>query len=134
MAITDRYQTQYVDLRFERSGLFELIQERFHPREFLYPGCSVHITPAFYFPHVVFVDQDPVAAAFFSDCESLVALVTRQRHYPRSPYIRFIAQDYTAPLPIRRGQFDLLLAPFSFRRCVTSMRRLPPDWGHPRDE
>ncbi len=112
-AIADRYQKQYVDLRFERGGLFELIQERYQPEEVLYPGCSIHITPAFFFPHVVFVDQDPAATEFFSSHEMVLALVKRHRSYRRAPHIQFISQDFTRPLPVPEDQFDLLLALFA---------------------
>ncbi|HNT25812.1 MAG TPA: class I SAM-dependent methyltransferase [Anaerolineales bacterium] len=107
------YQTQYVDFNFERSGLFDLLEKKYHPIEVLYPGCSVHITPAFSFPHVVFVDQSPQAAAFFADQDAILELVKRRRTYRRSPYIQFLAQDFTRPLPLPEGQFDLLLALFA---------------------
>jgi hypothetical protein len=109
-AAPDAYQKQYVDLDFERGGLFEVIQKAFQPVEVLYPGCSVHLTPAFYFPHVVFVDQAPAASAFFSDRELVLDLVNRHRKYRRTPYVRFIAQDFTQPLPLAGSRFDLLLA------------------------
>ena len=105
-----RYQSQYVDLRFERGGLFELIRERFQPIEVLYPGCSAHLTPAFSFPHVVFVDQDPEALAFFSDRERVLDLIGRRRKYRRRPYFQFFHQDFTQPLPVYKPAFDLLLA------------------------
>lgn len=107
------YQKTYVAPKFERGALFAFMQKRYPLREVLYPGCSVHITPAYYFPHVVFVDQSPTAAEFFSDQETLLELIGRHRRYPRSPYIRFIAQDFTTPLPVARNQYDLLLALFT---------------------
>ena len=109
----DEYQKIYAALRFERSGLFELILEKYHPTEVLYPGCSSHITPAFFFPHVVFVDQNPEAMAFFSDHENILDLVMRQRRYRRKPYIQFIFQDFCKPLAVRKDQFDLVLALFT---------------------
>ena len=106
----EQYQKIYADLCFERGELFELIQEKYHPMEVLYPGCSVHITPAFFFPHVVFVDQDPAARAFFSNHESVLELVEQQRRYQRTPFIQFIFQDFNKPLPALMNQFDLVLA------------------------
>lgn len=107
---SDPYQRLYGETRFEREGLFELIQEQFHPVEVLYPGCGMHLTPAFFFPHVVFIDQHPEAAAFFSELAPIRDLVERQRRYRRRSYLRFIHQDYTQPLPLRTNQYDLLLA------------------------
>lgn len=110
--ITD-YQKQYVDLRFERGKLFKLIQEEYHPIEVFYPGSSIHITPAFYFPHVVFVDKSPEAVKFFSNHKAVFDLVMRCRNYKRRPYLKFIAQDFTQPLQISEKQFDLILAIFT---------------------
>jgi SAM-dependent methyltransferase len=109
----DTYKMRYADLGFERSGLFELIREKYKPMEVLYPGCSVHITPAFCFPHVVFVDRDPNAMKVFADQEVVIEMVRRRRTYRRAPFIQFIGRDFTKPLPIRKGQFDLILALFT---------------------
>jgi len=109
----DTYRKRYADLGFERSGLFELLREKYKPTEVLYPGCSVHITPAFYFPHVVFVDRDPDTARFFADREAVIEMVTWRRIYRQAPFIQFVDRDFTKPLPIRNGQFDLILALFT---------------------
>ena len=107
------YQKQYADLRFERANLFKLIQEKYHPTEVLYPGCSIHITPAFYFPHVIFVDKSPEAVKFFANQKSVYELIARRRAYKRKPYFRFIAQDFTQPLQTPEKQFDLVMAIFT---------------------
>lgn len=109
----DTYKKRYADLGFERSGLFELIREKYRPTEVLYPGCSVHITPAFCFPHVVFVDRDPNAMKFFADQEAVIEMVRRHRTYRRAPFIQFLGRDFTRPLPIHKRQFDLILALFT---------------------
>jgi hypothetical protein len=111
--ILARYQQVYADLSFERDGLFRFIQQQYNPQEVLYPGCSVHITPAFYFPHVIFIDQDPKANDFFANQGMVYDLVSRRRVYRRKPYIQFIFQDFTRPLPLLENQFDLLLALFT---------------------
>ena len=56
------------------------------------------------------VDQDPAAMAFFSNHEIILDWVTRQRKYRRTPYIQFIFQDYTHPLPLPQNQFELIFA------------------------
>lgn len=107
------YQANYVDLGFERLGLFVLLAERYHPVEVLYPGCSTHLTPAFFFPHVIFVDRDPTAEAFFSEQAAILDRVKRNKRYRRAPYIQFLCQDFTQPLPLPPNQVDLLLALFT---------------------
>jgi len=104
------YQKQYVEIKFERTSLFKALTERYGCNEALYPGSSLHITPSLFIPHVVYIDQNPTAMKFFSDMESIQAYVNRKKHYKRRAYIRFIAQDYTIPLPLARDAFDLLIS------------------------
>ncbi len=107
------YEKQYRDIQFERAGLFKLVQEKYNCIEVLYPGSSVHITSSFYFPHVVYVDHSQAAIDFFADETAVLAYINRKKTYKRSAYIRFMAQDYTKPLPLHEKQFDLLLALFA---------------------
>jgi hypothetical protein len=79
----------------------------------LYPGCSVHITPSLFFPHVVYVDKSEEAARFFVDEKSVSGYINRHKHYKRSAYLRFLRQDYSEPLPLMDAKFDLLLALFA---------------------
>lgn len=104
------YRKHYSDIEFERSGLFEYISENYACGEVLYPGCFTHITPSFYFPHVVYVDKDPVAADFFADRAGILQFVDRNKKYKRSAYIQFIAHDYLLEMPLAEGQFDILIA------------------------
>jgi hypothetical protein len=107
------YESTYKSLQFERAGLFKTIAETYRSREVLYPGCSVHVTPSLYFPHVVYVDQSEAAEQFFADDKPIVDFVNRNKHYKGSTYLRFIRQDYSQPLPLREESFDLLLALFA---------------------
>lgn len=107
------YETQYIELDFERAGLFKAIRDQYPCKDVLYPGCSVHVTPSLYFPHVVYVDKSEAAAQFFADEKHLLDFVKRNKYYKQSAYIRFIHQDYSQPLPLRKGSFDLLLALFA---------------------
>ena len=107
------YEDHYTKLHFERAGLFKVVRDRYQCRDVLYPGCSVHITPSLYFPHVVYVDQSQAAARFFVDQTPLLEFVNRNKHYKQSTYIRFIQHDYSQPLPIMEVTFDLLLSLFA---------------------
>jgi hypothetical protein len=107
------YETQYIELDFERAGLFKTIRDQYPCKDVLYPGCLVHITPSLYFPHVVYVDKSETAAQFFANEKSVLEFVKRHKNYKPSAYIRFIPQDYSQPLPLRKGSFDLLLALFA---------------------
>jgi hypothetical protein len=107
------YESQYRSLRFEREGLFKAVQEKFRSREVLYPGCSVHITPSLYFPHIVYVDQSESAAEFFANEEAILEFVNRHKYYKQSAYLRFIRRDYSRSLALQDERFDLLLALFA---------------------
>lgn len=104
------YEKYYAALSFERAGLFKALADRYAPATVLYPGSSVHVTPSFFFPHVVYVDSSDTSAAFFADRDAVLAFIAGRKHYQRSVYISFLAQDYTQPLPLREGSFDLLLS------------------------
>lgn len=107
------YETRYAALHFERAGLFRAVRDKYHCKDVLYPGCSVHITPSLYFPHVVYVDQNEAAAKCFANEKSVLEFINRNRHYKPSTYIRFIRQDYSRSLPRMGGKFDLLLSLFA---------------------
>src|SRR5574339_302356 len=113
MVTMNDYETQYIELNFERDGLFKVIRDKYPCRDVLYPGCSVHITPSLHFPHVVYVDKSEAAASFFDEEKSISEFVRRNKHYRQPPYIRFIHQDYFQPLPLKEESFDLLLALFA---------------------
>lgn len=118
------YEKQYRNIGFERAGLFKLIREIYHCTEVLYPGSSVHITPSFYFPHVVYVDRSQAAIDFFANQTAVHTYINRKKTYKRSTYIRFIAQDYAGDLPLPEGSFDLLLALFAPRVMHTCHKYL----------
>ncbi|NUQ75570.1 MAG: hypothetical protein HUU21_18655 [Polyangiaceae bacterium] len=108
------YKKFVVDHGLERDGLFKAIKARFNGvTTVLYPGCSVHITPSFYFPHVVYVDKGPVPRRFFTDNGEVLRMVEAGKHYKRSAFVRFLAADFTGPLPLREGSFDLLISIFA---------------------
>jgi hypothetical protein len=61
----------------------------------------------------VYVDQSPAAAQFFAEERAVNEFVNRKKSYKQTAYVRFIHQDYSAPLPVMDGSFDLVLALFA---------------------
>ncbi|MGI6422632.1 MAG: class I SAM-dependent methyltransferase [Syntrophomonadaceae bacterium] len=108
--ITGPYNRFYSALNFERAGLFKLIKDEYGCNTVLYPGCSIHITPSFYFQHVVYVDISEAAKDFFQENKNLLSIVNSNKKYKQSAYIRFIHSDYTKQLPLRENNYDLLLS------------------------
>lgn len=109
----DKYRQYYQSLGLERSGLFKLIQDRFKPETVLYPGCSIHITPSFFFRHVVYIDQSPEALKFFSNPAQVDDLMKQYRQYSQTPWWRFISGDFHTLTGLKESSFDLLLSLFA---------------------
>ena len=108
--IAQEYRKYYADINFERAGLFEIIKDEYGCTTALYPGSSIHITPSFYFQHVVYVDISEKAREFFGDIEGVRKFVEGSREYRQKPFIQFMNSDYTKPLPLREESFDLLIS------------------------
>lgn len=106
----DSYKRFYVDINFDRAGLFEILKKEYGCNTVLYPGCSIHITPSFYFQHVVYVDISKMVREFFDDIHSIINYINSNKKYKQSAYVQFIHEDYTKPLPIREKNYDLLIA------------------------
>jgi len=111
--VIQQYKQIYENMDFERAGLFEALAEHYLIQQVLYPGSNIHITPSFYFPHVVYVDLAENALKFFQQEKEIMAFINANKKYKRPAYIRFIHEDFTKPLPLREGEFDLLLSLFA---------------------
>lgn len=109
-AFAEYYQKYVLDLKLERAGLFKAVENRYHSTTVLYPGSFIHITPSFYFPHVVYVDLNEVSLTCFANLNEVQAYVEHYKHYNRWSFIRFLPQDFTQPLPLHENSFDLLFA------------------------
>jgi len=117
VGVKGAYNRYYSALNFERAGVFELIKREYGCDTVLYPGCSIHITPSFYFQHVVYVDISETAREFFQDNQSVLSIVNSNKKYKQSAYIQFIHSDYTKKLPVRENNYDLLLSLYA--GCIT---------------
>ncbi len=58
----------------------------------------------------MYVDNDPSAETFFSGTGDLIEFTNRNKTFARSAYLSFLCLDYTEPLPLPEGSFDLLLS------------------------
>lgn len=122
----DLYKKIYSDLQFERTGLFQAVQEKYNCQHVLYPGSFVHITPSFFFPHVVYIDRDPKAQEFFADRDRVSAYINSRKTYKRSAYFRFIAHDYAVAMPGLDEEFDLLISFYAggiYPACQNYLKR-----------
>ncbi|MBZ4399483.1 class I SAM-dependent methyltransferase [Myxococcus faecalis] len=109
--VEEIYQGFVVDHQLERAGLFEVLRERYVAVDtVLYPGCFVHITPSFFFQHVVYVDRNDLAQGFFANKDGVLRKISSRQQYAQKAYVRFVAQDFTQPIPILDESFDLVLS------------------------
>jgi hypothetical protein len=108
--IKQQYDTLYTALGFERQGLFRLLQRQFNPREVVYLGSSIHVTPSFFFPHVRYVDNGAQSCAFFADVNAVQAFIAQHKQYRRAPYLQYVRVDYSSRMPGSFERGDLVLA------------------------
>lgn len=111
--IEKKYKNIYQDIEFERAELFHAINQNLPIKDVLYPGCNIHVTPSFFFQHVIYIDLTDNAASFFAEKEQVKELINKNKTYKPSPYFQFIKQDFTKPLPLKESGFDLLLSLFA---------------------
>ena len=101
--------TAYREVIGDRSDLFAEVARRFAPQRALYPGSYVDLSPSTAIPDVVYADTDARAVRFFADAD-LVASELSGRTLPgAAAEVRFLALDYTEPLPLPDASVDLLI-------------------------
>ena len=121
------YQEYVVAHDLERSALLEALRARCTGEAtVLYPGAFVHVTPSFFFQHVVYVDRSDFSRDFFARAQAVLDLVNQHKRYRQPPFIRFVQQDFATELPIRERAFDVLLALYAGGVSQTCARYLKP--------
>lgn len=116
----------YTEMQMERGGLFATMAREFGGATVLYPGSSFHITPSFYFRHVVYVDRSAEAQAFFAASAEVLRLVKARKQYAQEPFVRFLARDFTDALPLEEESFDLVLSLYAGGIARACQRYLRP--------
>ena len=109
----------------DRHRLFLAVAEAIDVERALYPGSYVDLAPSFVWPSVTYVDIDRRAGQFFGDGVGVQELLVEHGVTPNSHSVRFIAADYTDPLGLDEGEFDLLIslyAGFVSAACTRHLR------------
>jgi SAM-dependent methyltransferase len=105
------YNEYVVAPGLERTALLEALRARCaREATVLYPGSSIHVTPSFYFQHVVYVDRSKLSRDFFAQVDAVLGVVRAHKRYRQQPFVRFVEQDFTTDLPVPEASFDVLLA------------------------
>lgn len=110
MGSRDIYIKTYRNMNFERKGLFELLRSRFPIAKVIYPGCSSHITPSFYFQHVAYIDRSEEAKSFFEDEAGVRRLIADNKVYKQSSYFTFSSEDFLDDKETIEYQYDILIS------------------------
>ena len=108
MSIQKLYN-DYASKYGERSGLFELILNKFNVNSAIYPGSALHLTPSFYYPETVYINTYSKAKPFFNK-EGLLEFVIKHKNYEETPIIRFYSVDYRQKVDEEHNYFDLLIS------------------------
>ena len=106
------YKKYHFDRGYELESLFKQITERFDIQSVLYPGCYVHITPSFYIPRGVYVDQELPAKKFF-DNPSVINYIKSRKMYEETPEVIFYHQSYEEPIDEPEESFDLIVSQYA---------------------
>lgn len=109
----------------DRHRLFAAVADAVDAATVLYPGSFVDLAPSFVWPSVTYVDVDRRAAQFFGDEPGVEQLLVEHGVDPATRLVRFIGADYTDPLDLDDGEFDLLIslyAGFISEACTRVLR------------
>lgn len=109
----------------DRLRLFAAVADAVDAVTVLYPGSYVDLAPSFVWPSVTYVDVDRRARQFFGDEDGVRELLTEHGADPAHHAVRFIGADYSDPLDLRDGEFDLVIslyAGFVSEHCTPYLR------------
>ena len=101
---------EYIKKVGDRNGLFSLLSKNFPIKKALYPGSYVDITPSFYFPYTVYVDNDKKAKKFFKQGEVIKEFIEKNKEYSEDSFFRYFPNDYRLKIDEDVNSFDLLIS------------------------
>lgn len=111
--------------RGDRQRLFAAVAAATDASSVLYPGSFVDLAASLVWPSVTYVDVDRRAAQFFADEAGITELLAEHGVDPRERTVAFVPGDYTEPLDVGSGAFDLLVslyAGFVSEHCTDHLR------------
>jgi hypothetical protein len=101
---------EYIKKVGDRNGLYNLLSINYPIKRALYPGSYVDITPSFYFPYTVYVDNDKKAKKFFKDGELIKNFIDFNKEYNQDSFFRYFPNDYRLNIDEDKNSFDLLIS------------------------
>ncbi|MCA1306537.1 hypothetical protein LC082_06475 [Microbacterium esteraromaticum] len=110
----------------DRSPLFAEIASVWGVADALYPGSYVDLSPSSAIRSVTYVDTDRRAAGYFRDADRVQADLADAAS-GMGHVVEFIGSDYTKPLPLSDGRFDLLISLYAGPVWDSCRRYVKPD-------
>jgi hypothetical protein len=104
---------EYMKKVGDRNGLFNLLSINYPIKRALYPGSYVDITPSFYFPYTVYIDNDNKAKKFFKEGEMIKEYIDKNKEYTQDSFFRYFPNDYSLKIDEKENSFDLLISLYS---------------------
>ncbi len=106
------YKQHFTDKSDERLELFRKLTKTFKIQSAMYPGSFVHISPSFFIPSVIYIDNDRRIPAFFAD-EQLAAYVESRKEHSEQLEIKFHHQNYEKSIDEPLESVDLLISQYA---------------------
>lgn len=94
----------------DRSPMFAAIALAWSVEEALYSGCYLDLSPSTAIGSVTYVDTDRRAARYFADSDLVRSELAGASARAAEAAVEFLPTDYTHPLPLAAGRFDLLIS------------------------
>lgn len=102
------YRKYHLDRDNTLAGLFRLLKAEFGECQTVYPGSFAHITPSLFFRDALYIDSAKGFAKVAND-PKLTDYIAEHKYYEAPARVRFLHQDYFAPLPAPET-FDLAIS------------------------
>lgn len=108
----DLYKKFFQERQFERLELFQIVADKFNIQRGLYAGSFVHVTPSFFIPDVVYVDNDKQARQFFNKPE-IYTFIAQRKVYSQEAMVSFHFADYRNGFEEPFESFDFLISQYA---------------------
>ena len=86
------YEKHHLNKDDERQGLFKCINEEYSIKKVFYPGSYAHISPAFFFPYIVFNDVYNKLIKFYASDE-ISEYINKRKIYKTEAIYSYVCAD-----------------------------------------
>lgn len=117
----EKMYNEYIDrngpngskVAFDRYDLFEMVVETYKIDTGIYPGSYIHITPSFFIPEMIYIDNAKKAKKFFEQKDDIIKLIDQNKTYDKEALVTYYDKDYWLALDVPCGHADLLISQYA---------------------